>query len=82
MCFVNLLFLLKIPSLLLSLHFVVLFLHILLFSRNHLNDAESSLIVIFNDRNQKKIAFMLTDCIKSVLQDNFLHFYINNGYKF
>ena len=82
MCFVNLLFLLKIPSLLLSLHFVVLFLHILLFSRNHLNDAESLLIVIFHDQNQKLNFSDITGCIKSIHRNNFLRFFINHGYKF
>ncbi|HHH7324963.1 TPA: hypothetical protein ACP2MC_004910, partial [Escherichia coli] len=48
----------------------------------HLNDAESLLIVIFHDQNQKHNFSDITGCIKSVHWNNFLQFFINHGYKF
>lgn len=48
----------------------------------HLNAVELSRIAIFNDWNQKLLFFKLTNCIKSIQWNNFLHFSIDYGYKF
>lgn len=52
------------------------------YPETHLNTVESSRIAIFNDWNQKLLFFKLTNCIKSIQWNNFLHFSINYGYKF
>ncbi|EEU9283497.1 hypothetical protein FQF70_05270 [Escherichia coli] len=52
------------------------------FPEAHLNAAESLLIVIFHDQNQKLNFSGITGCIKSIHWNNFLRFLINHGYKF
>ena len=82
MCFVNFLFLLKIPTPSFIAFCCAPPSYPSRFPEAHLNAAESLLIVIFHDHNQKLNFSDITGCIKSIHWNNFLRFFINHGYKF